>query len=294
LGRTIRARVEPGLFYEPCEIAKDVRDKVERAKRAEERIDYLTFVPDGEPTLDINLGRAIRELEILGIKTAVISNASLLWRKPVRERLLEADWVSVKVDSVRPDTWRRINRPHGSLDLRRILSGIAAFAESFGGDLVTETMLVEGLNDSESDAHQVAEFLATLQPKTAYVSIPTRPPAEMWAQGPTERPLNRFYQVLSDRIENVEYLIGYEGNAFAFTGDVEEDLLSIAAVHPMREEAVESFLDRAGAGWSVVERLLREGKLNATRYRGNTYFVRRLPRKRARSSTRAGRAAAKD
>lgn len=38
-----------------------------------------------------------------------------------------------------------------------------------------------------------------------------------------------------------EDLIGYEGNAFAFTGDVEEDLLSITAVHPMREDAGASF-----------------------------------------------------
>ena len=43
------------------------------------------------------------------------------------------------------------------------------------------------------------------------------------------------------------YLIGYEGNAFAFAGNVEEDLLSISAVHPMREKAVSEFLARAGA-----------------------------------------------
>jgi wyosine [tRNA(Phe)-imidazoG37] synthetase (radical SAM superfamily) len=41
-------------------------------------------------------------------------------------------------------------------------------------------------------------------------------------------------------------LIGYEGSAFAFTGDVREDLLSITAVHPMREEAVRELLRKAG------------------------------------------------
>jgi len=45
----------------------------------------------------------------------------------------------------------------------------------------------------------------------------------------------------------VEYLIGYEGNAFAFTGNVEEDLLSITSVHPMREDAVKDFLKKANA-----------------------------------------------
>ncbi|HEC33821.1 MAG TPA: radical SAM protein, partial [Chloroflexi bacterium] len=62
LGRTITMQVKRGAFYEPDEILQDVHAKVERAREAGEAIDYLTFVPDGEPTLDINLGR---EIELL-------------------------------------------------------------------------------------------------------------------------------------------------------------------------------------------------------------------------------------
>jgi len=292
VGRTLNMQVEPSPFYEPEKLVSDVRQKVEDARNAGERIDYLTFVPDGEPTLDVKLDKEIEALKPLGIKTAVISNASLLWREEVRERLLEADWVSVKVDSVDHNTWRRVNRPHRSLELERMLSGIAAFAESFAGELATETMLVEGLNDSESDAQHVADFLATLEPKTAYVSIPTRPPAEDWAHGPTEDAINRFYQVVRSRVHSVEYLIGYEGNAFAFTGDVEEDLLSITAVHPMREEAVEKFLDRAGADWPVVETLVSEGKLKVTEYQDNMYFMRSLSHGRGKQPAHDSSAAA--
>jgi hypothetical protein len=75
----------------------------------------------------------------------------------------------------------------------------------------------------------------------------------------------------------VEYLVGYEGNAFACTGKVEEDLLSITAVHPMREEAVEEFLTKAGAGWQVIDKLVQERKLMETTYEGNTFYVRKLP-----------------
>ncbi len=49
-----------------------------------------------------------------------------------------------------------------------------------------------------------------------------------------------------------ECLIEYEGNAFAFTGEVEQDLLSITSVHPMRRDAVDAYLERAGANGSVV------------------------------------------
>jgi len=123
LGRTIKMQVERRAFYEPEDILRDVQDKVEKAREAGESVDYLTFVPDGEPTLDINLGREIELLRPLGIKIAVITNSSLIWREDVREALMKADWVSLKMDSVREEVWRRINRPHGSLQLTSILDG---------------------------------------------------------------------------------------------------------------------------------------------------------------------------
>lgn len=74
----------------------------------------------------------------------------------------------------------------------------------------------------------------------------------------------------------MEYLIGYEGNAFAFTGDVAEDLLSVTAVHPMRQEAVNKFLTRAEAGWSVVQRLVARDELVETEYDGRKFYTRKL------------------
>ncbi|MEM3522537.1 MAG: hypothetical protein QW723_05205 [Candidatus Bathyarchaeia archaeon] len=38
-------------------------------------------MPDGEPTLDINIGKEILLLRQLGIPIAVITNASLLWQE---------------------------------------------------------------------------------------------------------------------------------------------------------------------------------------------------------------------
>jgi len=275
LGRTTRMQVERRPFYDPEEILHAVRDKVEKAG---EPVDYLTFVADGEPTLDANLGREIALLKPLGIPIAVITNSSLIWRADVREALLGADWVSLKVDAVEEETWRRIDRPHGRLQLPTILEGMLRFAGVYAGTLVTETMLVAGLNDGEGHLRQVAGFLARLRPATAYLSIPTRPPAEAWVRSPDEETLNRACQLLSEQVGQVEYLIGYEGDAFAFTGDVEADLLSITAVHPMREDAVGAFLARAGADWAVIYRLIERGQIVETVYEGRRYYGRRIGR----------------
>ena len=59
LGRTKKMQIERRPFYEPDKILRAARDKVKKITEAGESIDYLTFVPDGEPTLDIHLGREI-------------------------------------------------------------------------------------------------------------------------------------------------------------------------------------------------------------------------------------------
>jgi wyosine [tRNA(Phe)-imidazoG37] synthetase (radical SAM superfamily) len=74
VGRTSEMQVERRSFYDPEEVVQDVWDRVQRSTEAGETIDYLTFVPDGEPTLDVHLGREIELLKPLGIPIAVITN----------------------------------------------------------------------------------------------------------------------------------------------------------------------------------------------------------------------------
>jgi len=145
--------------------------------------------------------------------------------------------------------------------------------------LVTETMLIEGLNDDEALVGEIADFLARLNPARAYLSVPTRPPAEGWVRPPAEQVIVGAYRILRERVSQVECLTGYEGNAFASTGDVAEDLLSITAVHPMREQAVGEFLARAGADWPVVHRLIAQGQLVEMEYKGRKFYVRKLRRR---------------
>ncbi len=276
LGRTIKMQVARQPFYAPEKILKAVQVKVNQARAAGEPIDYLTFVPDGEPTLDINLGRAIELLRPLAVPIAVITCAALIGRADVRAELGQADWVSLKVDTVHPEIWRRLNRPYGALYLSAMLEGVRQFAADFDGTLVTETMLVAGVNDSPALLAETADLLAELRPDMAYLSIPTRPPAEGWVRPPDEAVINRAYQLFSDRLKQVEYLIGYEGNTFAFSGNVEDDLLSITAVHPMREDAVKRLLAQAQTSWAVVERLITAGQLIQTQYNQQTFYLRKI------------------
>ncbi|WP_297515110.1 radical SAM protein [Thermococcus sp.] len=275
IGRTLRMEIERKPFYEPEFLFEEVSKKVEEARRKGERIDYITFVPDGEPTLDINLGIEVELLRELEIPLAILTNSSLIWRDDVREELLAFDFVSLKLDAVSEPLWRKIDRPHKSLSLEKILDGMLAFRDGFDGTLVTETMLIN--IDYGDELKRIADFLAELKPDKAYIAVPTRPPAEKWVEPASEETINLAYQLFSERLGGkVEYLIGYEGNAFASTGNVVEDILSITAVHPMREDALKELLRKNNADWGVVEELLEKGKLIRLNYRGETFYMRAL------------------
>lgn len=283
LGRTQHLEAVPRVFYDPETLFEEVQVRIAEAGEAGESIDYLTFVPDGEPSLDIDLGKEIRKLKSTGLKIAVITNSAFIWQDRVKEDLKDADWVSLKIDSVEEKIWRKVNRPHRSLKLQKILDGIVEFAGQYTGKLMTETMLVRGLNDDESNVEKTADYISCLSPDTSYLSVPVRPPAEHRIRPPTEYALLRAHQVLDAVISNVELLIGYEGNAFASTGDAERDLLSITAVHPMREEALSEFLKRAGADRTVVDRLIDGGMLVEREYQGHRFYARKLSPARNRN-----------
>jgi wyosine [tRNA(Phe)-imidazoG37] synthetase (radical SAM superfamily) len=274
VGRTRESRCERREFYPVSEVIAAVTDRLRQAKRAGEPVDYLTLVADGEPTLDARLGEALDALRAFGRPLAVITNATLLWREDVRRELARADWVSVKVDAVDETVWRRVNRPHKHLELARMLEGTLEFARGFDGTLVSETMLLAGHEGTPAQIEALATYLERLAPACAYLAVPTRPPARAGVMPPSPASLNRCYQILTARLPAVELLIGYEGNSFASTGDAREDLLSITAVHPLREDAALALLARTGAGPRLLGRLVDEGLLVEAVHGGRRFYLR--------------------
>jgi wyosine [tRNA(Phe)-imidazoG37] synthetase (radical SAM superfamily) len=279
IGKTITLQRERQAFYEPDDLAREVKEKVNEVKKRDIKIDYLSFVPDGEPTLDINLGKIIERIRPLHIKIAVITNGSLINRKDVREDLQKADLVSLKLDAATRKTWLRTDRPHKSLDRKAILDGMLKFKALFKGEIITETMLCKGMNDSYEEVRKIANFLKLLKPEKSYISIPTRPTAVKGILPASDEALNIAYQIFAQKVDNVEYIIGYEGNEFGFSGNVKEDLLSITSVHPMREEAVREYLKKAGADWRVITDLIKSGSLIELKHQGKVFYMRKLPGK---------------
>ncbi|MCJ7737411.1 MAG: hypothetical protein MUQ10_08880 [Anaerolineae bacterium] len=148
------------------------------------------------------------------------------------------------MDSIRPDMWRRVDRTYGSLQLGSILDGLRAYAADYTGELSTETMLCGGVGTVAQRG-----------------GIESGIPVSLGMCGAGRG------------------VSGYEGSEFAHTGDAAQDILSITAVHPMRDDAVSQLLERSRAEWSVVQDLIEAEQLVESVYEGLRSYLRRLFRR---------------
>lgn len=273
IGETRQKSSTQKTFYEPEILLESVGQHLENLDKMH-RPEYLTFVANGEPTLDRNLGEEIRMLKKFGIPIAVITNSSLLYLEDTRNNLMEADWVSVKVDATDEPVWEKINRPHGSIELSNVLDGIKQFAAGYIGRLHTETMLVKDYNDSPEQIEQIAMFITGLNPEVAYLSIPTRLPAVKDVKPVTEKNMAMAWQTFWDAGIKTELLTGFEGTDTGFTGNAFEDILNITAVHPLREDTLQELLIKENTDMSVVELLVFQRLLKKINYEGRDYYLR--------------------
>jgi len=271
-GATTRASIRREAYLEPNLVAESALERIRACRDSGQTIDYVTFVPDGEPTLDVNLGEAIRAIRAPDVRVAVLTNASLLWREDVREDLIAADWGSLKIDTVDERTWTQLNRPIRRLDLTVMLEGVRRFAEDFRGYLATATLLVSGVNDDDG-VRSVADFVRSLQPSRAYISVPVRPAVVPWVRPPlADVALQAAESFAATGLRTTLLSCDQADTGFAPAQDVIEGLIGILAVHPMTERAVREYVARSAVEWRRVEGLIDDGTLIRTP-RGLTTYL---------------------
>ncbi|PAF45589.1 radical SAM protein [Helicobacter sp. 11S02629-2] len=157
-----------------------VLDSVREALKQDSKIDVLTFSANGEPTLYPYLYELIvKTKEILKpyphIKTLILSNGSRFWDEDVRKALNEFDMVKFSCDSLNPKSFKKVDRPDGSLSLDSIKQGIKEFSLSYKGALIAEVLFVKDINDSIEDAKSIALFLKEVNIARVDLSTIDRP-----------------------------------------------------------------------------------------------------------------------
>jgi len=244
----------------------------------DERPDYLTFVANGEPTLDIHLGESINLMKKFNIPVAVITNASMLSQKQVRQNLMVADWVSIKIDVGDEAHWKKINRPFKQISFQQYILGLLQFSAEYSGKLVSETMLVNDVNDSVDVLRQTVDLVDKVRPSVAYLSIPTRPPAQKTVFAPNVEKINYAYQIFIENGLNTELILGFEGTDTGFTGNAKDDIINMCSVHPIREDTMQEILRKDKAEPALLNTLLEKNYIVKLRYNSKNFYLRNFER----------------
>jgi len=257
LGRTVPLTQERGEFAPRHDLLAEVEQVL--AVQSPGKVDWVTFVGSGEPTLHAGLGWMIRQVKrITDLPVAVITNGSLLHLPEVRDELSAADAVLPTLDAGNALLYKQINRAAPRFTHDRHIEGLYIFRREYPGKLWIELMLIRGLNDTEEALQELALVLKTIKPDQVQITLPLRPPAETWVRPADMAGLQRAKEFLGNV---VPVAIPDSSQAQAMRiGDLADTILSVVTRHPMQEEELFLLLGR----WSGEEVHAAIGELAET------------------------------
>jgi wyosine [tRNA(Phe)-imidazoG37] synthetase (radical SAM superfamily) len=268
IGRTTHFTNTRQDFFPPKKILREIEHAT-----ANLEFDYLTFVGEGEPTLNQSLGWLINAIKEFSDKPiAVITNGALLYDSKMRKELLQADVILPTLDATEQELFKKVNRPYRTLDIEKIIQGMMDFREDFTGEIWMEVMLVKDLNDGQKNIDQLELALEQMNCDRTYVNVPIRPPAETWVQiPPKKRVLEICKQLKADNIAHYEQVEGFHLDK---TEDIEEQLLKITTRHPLREKQIIRMLELPKEKTlKILNKMVAERKIKKIRYNEETFWI---------------------
>jgi wyosine [tRNA(Phe)-imidazoG37] synthetase (radical SAM superfamily) len=144
-----------------------------------EHIDVITYSGSGEPTLASNLRQMIEQIRSIAphINQGILTNGTELYRSEVQQALAQLDQVTIKLDSLDPEIFQKINRPEKSVKLESIVESIIHFKKSVDKPIFIQTMFMP-INSKQLD--QFAKTIELIQPTELQLNTPKRPYPLSW------------------------------------------------------------------------------------------------------------------
>jgi wyosine [tRNA(Phe)-imidazoG37] synthetase (radical SAM superfamily) len=268
LGRTTQKVIERKAYFK----ADDVLEELTNFLAKKPHIDFITFSGSGEPTLNSELGIMIKRLKSMSsVPVAVLTNGTLLFMEGVRKNLMEADVVLPSLDAASQHVFKRINRPHESLEIATIINGLKNFRDMFKGRIWLEIMLVKGVNDNGDELSRIKNALNEIKPDTIHLNTVIRPPSEIYAEALNHAEMTAVKDFLG---EGCEVVAEFRGKSEEEAEDAETTIVEMAKRRPVTAVDI---ADVIGISESNAERmaesLTAKGRLKEKRYREKKYFT---------------------
>ncbi|MBN3039973.1 MAG: radical SAM protein, partial [Candidatus Omnitrophica bacterium] len=252
-----------------------LKSQLSKAVKSGKKIDYITISGSGEPTLVKGLKKIIAEIKKISNErypVCVITNSSLLYLKSVRKELMAADLIIPSLDAASEKTFCKINRPHKSISLHKVIEGLMKLSKEFKGAIWLEIMLVKGYNDSLSEAKKFKKIISKLKPDKVQLNLPIRPPAEN-INIPDKTRVEEIKKIIS---ESAEVVVDNRRKQISDKSaiDLEGLLLNFLKVRPATVDDLESSLGlNAETVSKELKTLKRNKQIKEIKRNKKKYFV---------------------
>jgi len=198
IGRT----PETTLERRPYVKADIIASQLERRLDAGARPDYITLGGSGEPTLNSDIGRIIKDIQhISDIPVALLTNGSLFNDPEVRNDICRADVVLPSFDACDADIFLKINRPHANIRFEDTANGLIKFRQEYKGLIWLELFFVDGINADVETVKRYLPWMEKFKPDKIHLNTAVRPTAESGISPLSEATLMGFAGILGEKAE---------------------------------------------------------------------------------------------
>ncbi|HEK85378.1 MAG TPA: radical SAM protein [Candidatus Aminicenantes bacterium] len=268
LGPTRKKTIRRKSFFSEKQILEEIKEFLKTGVR----VDFITFSGSGEPTLNKSIGRLIRKIKkITDIPVAVLTNSTLLTRADVRKDLLAADVVVPSLDASTQEIFKKVNRPHPSLEIEKIITGLVNFRKQFQGQIWLEILLVRGVNDSSIHLQKLKKAVEKIDPDRIHLNTVVRPPAEKSAKPLLPKEMEKIKEFFGEKAEIVANF--HKKEQEKTPADIAEAIISMVQRRPVSLEDLENSLGLTREQLSLsLHRLLEAKKIKIVSHLNRDYF----------------------
>jgi wyosine [tRNA(Phe)-imidazoG37] synthetase (radical SAM superfamily) len=261
LGETTHKTVVRESYVKPEEIQRELELTLPILSK---KPNYITLSGSGEPTLNENIGEIIHHIkDLTSIPLAVLTNGSLFSLQKVRHALVGADVVIPTLDAINDVTFQCLNRPHPSLNIQDIVSGLIQFRSEYQGQIWLEVVFCRGINDDKGKMEKLKGVIERAHPDRVQLNTPVRPPAEEFAYALSTFQLEEIRKQFGDQAEIISEFAASSGEVFDSVKDTE--ILSLLKRRPCTTEDISKALGLRKD--EVVKQLDHLREAGAVRYR---------------------------
>ena len=191
------------VFPRLDQVEAALEDKMSKAAAEGVPVDSITFSGNGEPTMNPDFPQIIdavlrlRDRYFPSAKVSVLSNATLIGRKPVAEALMKVDNPILKIDASSDEDIVRINKPVGTYRLEDVVENLKAF----GGNFILQTMFLKSADVDTARSESLErwmEIVRLLKPREIMVYTIDRETPDKTLGKYTVEEMTAFVQPLID------------------------------------------------------------------------------------------------